>query len=450
MRVLLLLLLACALASLLVFGIVNSAKVQAQNNLPTLTIATDIQASAGSTVTVPIDFRNNGRAIASIAFAIEVNPTCLYFDPIDQNGDYQYDAVTFLLPAQLRGSTKADPASGRLEIVIADYAPPLATLPDTDGMVQLTFMANCAPEAGENVTTAINFSTEPAASFSDPQGKTVAGVVVNGTVVINSALAPSPTPTLIPTVAPTPALPPDVSLAVSAWAAPSVAQAGDKILYTYQVTNTGEVSITIAGVSDQLGAVLLTRLVGSTENTPVTLLPPGEVVFGVSRYTVQPCPEVGPLVNTISVTGKTPNDILFTIQSSASVMLTPAPVLAPLTAAANTIYTGCAIQLSIAPTATRDEQTYDMVVIAGAPPAELVLTGVQEIYPDSGLPAMVEQTNGLIVAGCVNALPCNTVRRILFGYGAGYQIQIIQFLERVTDYFLPIVHGECLIDIYGC
>jgi hypothetical protein len=448
-----LLLLALSILTLVTSLIMaQSPEAQAQNSAPTLTIATGIQATAGSTVTVSIDFRNNARSIVSIAFALEVDPTCLHFDPIDRNGDRQPDAVTFVLPVQSRGSIKADPASGRLEIVIADYAPPLATLPDTDGLIQLTFMATCTPEAGQSMVVAVDFSTVPAASFSDPQGKTVAGMVTSGTVIINPALSgtpsPSPTPSPTPTLIPT--LPPNLSMALNAWAAPSTAQAGDVVTYTYRITNTGELSITVEAADDQVGKVVFTRLSDSTDLLPMSLLGPGQVAVGTNHYTVQPCNSAGSLINTITATGTTISGVVFTIQSSTSITLKPTPFLAPLTAEANTIYTGCAIQLSITPNEMRNGRTYHMVVVAGPSPSDLVLSGVQAIYPYSGLHSMIDQTNLLIRAGCVANDPCNSVRRTLFGYGATYQIETIQTVQRVTDLFFPVVQVRCILPGLGC
>lgn len=450
MRVLPLLLATCVLICWLLLLLFRAPTVQAQNNAPTLVIATGIQATAGHTVTVPIDFRNNGRSISSLAFALAIDPACLPFDPVDHNGDHQPDAVTFHLPSQLRGSTNHNPATGQLEIVIADYAPPLATLPDTDGLIRLTFNVNCAPEAGQTIAVPVNFSSVPPASFSDPQGKTVAGLVTNGLVIINPPDGPMPTPTLTPTPSPVPTMPPLLSLAVNVQAAPTAAQAGDTITYTYQMTNTGEVSITLAAVDNQLGQVLLTTLVGSGEQTPLTWLAPGQFAVGAGYYTVQPCDAAGPLVNTITVTGTTASAVVFTVQASASVTLHPLPVLPPFAAVANTIYTGCAIQLSIAPTETRSARTYHMVVVAGPPPADLVLSGVQHIYPYTDLESMVEQSNALLSTGCVNDAPCNTVQRVLFGYSTPYQIEMIQTLEQVTTRFLPFARVECLLSHLAC
>lgn len=177
---------------------------------PALTIPVGIMATTGATVTAPIDFRPNGSGVTSLAFSIDFDSTCLAFNATDNNGDFTPDAVQFTLPAALRGSATYDPTDtdSELDIVIADYNPPLATLPDTDQLVMITFTVLCTPPPNQTLTSLVNFSDAPLPSFGDIAGHDVNGTASGGTVLIaNPAAAtvtPPETPTLIVTSIVTP------------------------------------------------------------------------------------------------------------------------------------------------------------------------------------------------------------------------------------------------------
>lgn len=192
---------------------------------PALTIPTGIMATVGATVTVPVDFRHNGNGAASVIFSIDFDPTCLAFDATDNNGDFTPDAVHFTLPPAFRGSASYDStdSDGELDIVIADYIPPLATLPDTDRLVDITFTALCAPAPGQTLVSPIDFSGTPSPSFSDTGGSDINGTASGGTVVIANPTAATVTPTgtALPTITPTSIIIPAATPTPTATATPT-------------------------------------------------------------------------------------------------------------------------------------------------------------------------------------------------------------------------------------
>ena len=173
--------------------------VYAQGGGPSLSIPTDIAAGSPGTVVVPIVFQRNQSGVAALTLSIDYDPACL---TIDVSGDATAaDSVNFLLPPQLRGSVLFDAADtdGELDIVIADYSPPLSTLPDSDPLVEVTFTVVCDPGAGKTIVSPVLFSQTPRASFSNTLGRAVTGSVSDGAVIIqHGPLPPTPTPSVTP------------------------------------------------------------------------------------------------------------------------------------------------------------------------------------------------------------------------------------------------------------
>ncbi len=75
---------------------------------PILSIPNDIPASAGQLVSVPVNFTGNGHSIASTAFSVDYDQTCLAFDSTDSDGDGIPDAVTLSLPAAFSAAATFD------------------------------------------------------------------------------------------------------------------------------------------------------------------------------------------------------------------------------------------------------------------------------------------------------------------------------------------------------
>lgn len=110
-------------------------------------------------------------------------------------------------------------------------------------------------------------------------------------------------------------------LAVSKRADVSSSPVGGVIQYTYHVTNTGNVALTLQVVDDKLGPVTLALLPGGTAMLPATSLPAGGEANGTRSYTVKAGDLPGPLVNTVVVTGTSPSGQVITASASATVAL---------------------------------------------------------------------------------------------------------------------------------
>ena len=183
----------------------------AQSNGPTLTIPTTLTASVtnavASHVAAPIAFVTNGSSITSMAFSINFDESCLAFDPTDSVGNGIPDALQFTntLSPQSKPSVayNANDTQGELDIVIADYAPPLQLIPDAAALVMINFSTICVPAPGSSQFAAVRFSAHPRPSFGNPLGLDVTGAGSDGGVEISSPALPTNTPTATATFIPT-------------------------------------------------------------------------------------------------------------------------------------------------------------------------------------------------------------------------------------------------------
>jgi len=160
-----------------------------QLSQPTLSLPDQVQAQRGGTVTLPVTFNSGGHAIASTVFSVDYDQTWLTFDPTDSNGDGIPDDITFSTPPAFTPQVAFNPADtdGELDFVIADFAPPLASLP-SGIIVSITFAVGTPPAT---LGAAVNFSQSPAASFGNTAGQSVPGTTDNGSVLI---VVPTSTP----------------------------------------------------------------------------------------------------------------------------------------------------------------------------------------------------------------------------------------------------------------
>ena len=174
----------------------TTAQTTHLQTLARLNIPSAITATTGMSVTVPIAFQNGGNAIGSTTFSIDFDQSCLTFNP--SNG------VQFKTPLAFRGSFSYDASdgNGEVDVVIADYSLPTASLPDADPLLTLRFTPHCTPTANTVIIAPVRFSSEIVASFGDVNGLDVAGTTVDGSVAIQ--LPPAQTPTATPTSTPTP------------------------------------------------------------------------------------------------------------------------------------------------------------------------------------------------------------------------------------------------------
>lgn len=96
---------------------------------------------------------------------------------------------------------------------------------------------------------------------------------------------------------------------------------GGVIEYTYHVTNTGNVALTLQVVDSKLGPLTLALSPGGTALLPATKLLPSAKAVGQRSYTVKASDLPGPLVNTVVVTGTSPSSQVVTASASATVAL---------------------------------------------------------------------------------------------------------------------------------
>ena len=186
----------------------SAAAPVAQTEEPVLLVTNGLRVNAGDMITVPIRFQSGNQDVAGIGLSLDFDRSCLAFDETDENGNGIPDAIAFDMSPQFFPSVSydADDENGELDIIIADYSPPLAALDDSDYLISVGFTAICQPVNGNGDTTRIDFSSEPAVSFSSPNGQPVSGRAAGASVLIipQPDVTPQPTPTATFTATPVP------------------------------------------------------------------------------------------------------------------------------------------------------------------------------------------------------------------------------------------------------
>ncbi len=181
-------------------------------NLPTLIIQSQTTA-AGSSVAVPIEFQAGDQDVASLAFSIDYDQTCLAFDPTDADNDSLPDAITFFVPQgfSITASFDGNDTDGEIDVVIVSNATPPPSLADTNPLLTITFMTTCNPTGASHLAP-VSFGDDPGTTFGNPAGDAVPGVTVDGMVTVTAVATPTtpPTATVPPTATSTgvPTLPP--------------------------------------------------------------------------------------------------------------------------------------------------------------------------------------------------------------------------------------------------
>lgn len=143
----------------------------------------------GRTVALPVNFAGNELPTAAAAFSLDIDESCLRFDPTDANNNGIPDAIKPHLPPgfELVAHTNISDTAGELDLFIGDLTPPITTLPD-GLLLTLDLQAICLPPAGP-LPVRVGFGAAPPASFSDPNGMTLLGKLTAGAVAIQSNLA---------------------------------------------------------------------------------------------------------------------------------------------------------------------------------------------------------------------------------------------------------------------
>lgn len=230
---------------------------------------------------------------------------------------------------------------------------------------------------------------------------------------------------------------PVASLAAAIAITPTIAATGQPLTYTYWITNTGDLSVTVAALSTRISNPRFLQQPEQTVLTAESYLRPGATAIAIQPSVAPRCNADLPLEETFTVTGTTASGITTTAQVSLTVPLTQS-VLPPQTAKANTIYSGCTIQMAFgrsnAPLAT-----YDMIVIVGAAPSGLLIQGAQSTQPYRDAFTLQEQTNALLNEGCPTTTRCRTIRRLVIEQGKAIQVETITDVVTVHQLFMPLV-----------
>ena len=106
-----------------------------------------------------------------------------------------------------------------------------------------------------------------------------------------------------------------VAMQVAAWADDATAQIGQTLHYTYRVTNTGDVTLTLAALDSRLGAIAF---------TPQPLAPRA-VAQGTGQYVVRESDAPGPLQSSIVVTGTAALGTIVTGSANTAVTIAVMP-----------------------------------------------------------------------------------------------------------------------------
>jgi hypothetical protein len=134
---------------------------------------------------------SNSRTIASVAFGLTYDATCLSFAATDSNNDGLPDAITGLPPA-FGASLNDNSVTNTLEVALYDNMPPINAL--SDGAlftVAFTVKPACITTDGSSRTVTIGFTATPPASLGDPSGQDVTGTTTDATITLRFNAAPT-------------------------------------------------------------------------------------------------------------------------------------------------------------------------------------------------------------------------------------------------------------------
>jgi hypothetical protein len=201
----------------------HAAAALTNSGQPLIDIPDRIPAIVGDSAVVTVNLDNDSEAISGIIFSLDIESACLVLNPTDADGDGVPDAAQFVLPAQFTPalSYQPDDEDGEIDVVITDYSPPLAALPNGP-LLALRLTVVCTPALGENSRVSdITFSSYPPVSFGSPNGASVPGLSSTGSVKIVWADPATPTPTVTPTPTPTPTATPTPTGTLTVTATPT-------------------------------------------------------------------------------------------------------------------------------------------------------------------------------------------------------------------------------------
>lgn len=109
-----------------------------------------------------------------------------------------------------------------------------------------------------------------------------------------------------------------VMMQVAAWSNTATAQLGEPITYTYRLTNTGDVTLTVQGVDSKLGPIVFNQ----------NRVAPKGIAEGVLHYTIQETDAPGPLQTTVTASGVAELGTPVTVTTATAVAISIMPQIA--------------------------------------------------------------------------------------------------------------------------
>lgn len=207
------------------------------------------------------------------------------------------------------------------------------------------------------------------------------------------------------------------------------------IVYSYVVTNTGEVTLTVQAADDRLGSIALAVEPAGAPALSVTLAP-GATAAGTQITVAQTSDLPGPLHNSVVATGTAvTDDLLVTATDDVTVDLL-------LRGQAGTMCYGDAVTLGVnAPPAA--QPVYDLVVIDTPAPANLFLAGVTGCAPYTGARSLVGLTNALLLQSDPTGNAVTPVTRIIFAPDGTSLTETVAAVSSIIELFFPAISNVC-------
>ena len=272
---------------------------------PLLQIVSPSPVLTGQVITVAINFQPNSFSITATSFSLDLDQSCLGFDPTDQNKDGRPDTIVFHTPAGMSAAVAVNlqDSDSELDFIIADYFPPFTTLPDRTPLIEIALRTICQPAAGTTINALLIFAGDPMPSFGSVSGASVPGTAINGAVTIEG---PAVIATVTPTATATPTVTP-VGTATNTPTVPTTLPTSEPTLTptllptTFPLTLVDHFTATVTGAGIQLawqthyeaataGFYLYRKRIdlqsSSFDFQPLTALVPGQGNAG-GRYQVQ-------------------------------------------------------------------------------------------------------------------------------------------------------------------
>ncbi len=158
-------------ALILTVGLIGGfAEPATAQSPPALILDASMPTQPSVPVAAPMGFANGGHTITAIAFSLDLDPSGLAFDPTDSDMDGLPDSVSLPEGEPPVFVFDYDPADtdGEIDVLMAD----LSGTPLPEGVI-IEF--ELTPSQNGVVAAWIDFSGDPAPSFSNDMGEDVEG-----------------------------------------------------------------------------------------------------------------------------------------------------------------------------------------------------------------------------------------------------------------------------------